>query len=212
MRRIRFFSAIFGLIGIAAASLAVYLALTNISSSPVLLEEPVTAWKQVQTMFDALCDGDYETVSNSLYGRPRLGMDREAADPVGRMFWNAVAESFTWETRGDIRATDSGVSMDVAVSAVDVDSLTRNLKTRAQTLLEERVRSAEETSEIYDENNEYRTEFVMDVLHDAARDALEQDAQIIRWELTLNLVYEKGQWWIMPEQDLLEALSGGILG
>ena len=40
---------------------------------------------------------------------------------------------------------------------------------------------------------------------------LEQDAKQTSWELTLNLVYENGQWWIMPEQDLLRAISGGIL-
>lgn len=212
MRRLRFFSAIFGLIGIAAASLGVYLALINIYSAPQLLEEPVTARQQVETMFNALCEGDYETVSGCLYGQPKLGMDRDAADPVGQMFWSAVRENYSWETLGDFHATDSGVSLAVAVSALDIDSMTANLRTRAQTLLEERVQAAQDTSEIYDENNEYRTEFVMAVLHDAARDALEEDAQAIRWELTLNLVYENGQWWIMPEQDLLEAVSGGILG
>lgn len=212
MRRIRFFSAIFGLIGIAAASLGVYLALTNIYSAPELLEEPATARQQVQTLFDALCQGDYDTVSSCLYGQPKLGMDREAADPVGQLFWNAMRESYSWETRGEFHATDSGVSLDVSVSALDFDSMTRNLRTRAQALLEERVLSAEDTSEIYDENNEYREEFVMAVLHDAAGDALKEDAEMIRWELTLNLIYENGQWWIMPEQDLLEALSGGILG
>ena len=212
MRSIRFFSAIFALLGIAAASLGVYLALTHIYSAPELLEEPATARQQVQTMFDALCEGDYDTVSACLYGQPRFGMDREAADPVGRLFWNAVTESFSWESRGDFHATDSGVSLAVAVCAVDIDSLTRNLRDRAQTLLEERVQAAENTGEIYDENNEYRTEFVMAVLHDAAADALEEDAEMIRWELTLNLIYENGQWWIMPEPELLEALSGGILG
>ena len=51
----------------------------------------------------------------------------------------------------------------------------------------------------------------MDVLHDAAEDALDQDAKSVSWELTLNLIYENGQWWIMPEKLLLEAVSGGIL-
>jgi hypothetical protein len=51
----------------------------------------------------------------------------------------------------------------------------------------------------------------MDSLYRAAQEALEQDARQISWELTLNLVYESGQWWIMPEQGLLRAISGGVL-
>ena len=82
---------------------------------------------------------------------------------------------------------------------------------RAQALLEQRIAQAEDTDEIYDANNEYREDFVMDALYDAAREALAQDAVYISWDLTLNLIYENGQWWIMPEQALLKALSGGIL-
>lgn len=212
MRKVRFFSAVYALLGIAAAAVGVFLALSNMFAGPVLMEEPEAARKQVQSMLDAMCDQDYETVSACLYGQPDLGLDREAADPVGQMFWEAVSGSFTWESRGNFYATDSGVALDVTISAIDLNSLTENLRQRAQGLLEERVRAAEDASEIYDENNEYKTEFVMAVLQDAAEDALEQDARTISWDLTLNLVYENDRWWIMPEQPVLEALSGGILG
>ena len=30
-------------------------------------------------------------------------------------------------------------------------------------------------------------------------------------EQTQNLIYKDGQWWIMPEQTLLQAISGGVL-
>lgn len=212
MRRVRFFSGIYALLGILAAAAGIYLALSNMFAGPVLVEEPQAARERVQTMLDAVCSRDYETVSDSLYGRPNLGLDREAADSVGRMFWDAVSGSFSWESRGEFYATDSGVALDVTISAIELDSLTENLRARAQSLLEQRVADAEDTSEIYDENNEYRTEFVMAVLEDAARDALEQDATTASWDLTLNLLYENGRWWIMPEQELLEAISGGILG
>ena len=75
----------------------------------------------------------------------------------------------------------------------------------------QRVAEAEDPGEVYDENNDYREDLVMEVLQTAAREALQSDAREISWEITLNLVYENGQWWIMPEQTLLEAISGGIL-
>lgn len=210
-RKIGFFSGIFGILGVGFAALGVFLALTNMHASPVLVEQPEAARTQVNTMLDALCAGDYDTVSACLYGNPSLGINREPEDEVGRIFWEALEESFAYEIPGDFHATDSGVALDVKISAMDINSVTQNLRQRAQTLLEERIAQAEDPSEIYDENNEYREEFVMDALHDAARDALKEDARDITWELTLNLIYENGQWWIMPEKLLLEAVSGGIL-
>lgn len=210
-RKIGFFSGVFGLLGAFLAAVCVSLALMNINASPVLIEQPKAAQEQVDTMMNALCAGEYDTVSACLYGQPDLGLDREAEDPVGRLFWNALAESFTYELGDEFHATDSGVALDVKISALDLSSVTANLRARAQLEMEQRIAEAENTDEIYDENHEYREEFVLAALYSAAEDALEQDARQVSWELTLNLVYENGQWWIMPEQDLLRAISGGIL-
>lgn len=210
-RKIGFFSGIFGLLGLAIAIGGVWIAMSNRDAGPVLKQQPEAARNQVITMLDALCAGEYDTVSDCLYGNPGLGMDREAQDEVGRLFWDALADSFSYEVRSDFHATDSGVAMDITISAMDIDSVTANLRQRAQTLLEERIAEAEDTDQIYDENNEFREDFVMGALYDAARDALEEDAQTVSWEITLNLIYEDGQWWIMPESALLQAISGGIL-
>ena len=210
-RKFGFFSGIFGLLGLTITVGCLWLAMSNRDAGPVLKEQPQAARNQVVTMLDALCAGEYETVSACLYGNPGLGMDREAQDEVGRLFWDALADSFQYEIRGDFHATDSGVAMDIMISAMDIDSVTVNLRQRAQTLLEERIAEAEDTSEIYDESNEFREDFVMGALLDAAQDALAEDAETVSWEITLNLVYEDGQWWIMPEPELLQAISGGIL-
>lgn len=210
-RKIGFFSAIFGLLGICLAVAGVVLALNNQDAGPVLVEQPAAAMDRVEEMMDALCAGDYAAVSSCLYGNPDLGLDREAEGEVAQLFWDALAQSFTCEIRSDFHATNSGVALDVMISAMDIDSVTVNLRERAQTRMEQRLEETEDLSLVYDENHEYREEFVMDALLDAARDALEQDARTISWELTLNLIYENGQWWIMPENALLEAISGGIL-
>ena len=210
-RKIGFLSGLFGLLGVVLAAACVVLALWNMNASPVLLEQPKAALDQVHTMMNALCAGEYDTVSSCLYGQPDLGLDREAEDPVGRLFWNALAESFDCELGEELHATDSGVALDVKITALDLNSVTENLRQRAQEKMEQRIAQAEDTDEIYDENNDYREEFVLEALYSAAQDALAQDAREVSWELTLNLVYENHQWWIMPEQDLLRAISGGIL-
>lgn len=210
-RQIGFFSVAYGLLAAILVLGCIGLALWNANASPVLVQQPQSAMTQVQTMLDALCAGEYETVSACLYGQPNLGLDRKTEDPVGKLFWDALEESFAYEMGDAFHATDSGVALDVSLSALDINSVTLNLRERAQGLMEDRIAQAEETDDIYDENNEYREEFVMDSLYRAAQDALDEDSQLVTWNLTLNLVYENGQWWIMPEQDLLRAISGGIL-
>ena len=210
-RKTGFFSGVYGALGAFLAAVCVLLALMNKNASPVLLKQPQAAMDQVSTMMDALCAGDYDAVSRCLYGRPDLGIDREAEDPVGALFWDALEESFSYEILGQFHATDSGVALNATITALDLDSVTVNLRDRARRIMEQRIEEAEDPDELYDENNEYREDFVMDALYEAAREALEQDARQITWELTLNLIYENGQWWIMPEQRLLGAISGGIL-
>lgn len=210
-RKIGFFSALFGLLGICLAAACVVLALSNRNASPVLVRQPEAAMDRVEDMMEALCAGDYAAVSGCLYGNPNLGLDREAEGEVAQLFWNAMAQSFTCEIRSDFHATNSGVALDVTIGAMDIDSVTGNLRERAQARMEQRLEQTDDLSQVYDENHEYREEFVMDALLEAAQEALEQDAETISWDLTLNLIYENGQWWIMPENALLEAISGGIL-
>lgn len=211
MRKIRIFSALFGLLGCAVAALGIWLALSNIHSGPVMLRLPEEVQRRVNTVLNALVEGDYETVSAGLSGKPDLGLHRQPADPVGQIIWEALADSFSWEIAGDFYATETGVAVDVVISFLDVDSVTRNLQQRAQNLLQQRVAQATDTDEIYNEHNEYRDDVILEVLQEAARDALKEDAQWTTRNVTLNLIRENGSWQIVPDEALLAALSGGIL-
>ena len=71
--------------------------------------------------------------------------------------------------------------------------------------------AAEDTSEIYDENNEYRTDLVNEVLRQAVTDALEEDRQYLTTEITIYLKYQNDQWWVQADQALMDALFGDVL-
>ena len=210
-RMIGLFSALFGILSLTAAGLGIIIALSFKDAKPILIGQPDAARQQVVTMLDALCEGDYDTVGSSLYGSPSLGLDRTPEDEVSAMVWEALANSFTYELKGDFYSTDSGVAQDVVITCLDLKSVVESLRERSMTMLAERVREAEDRDEVYDQFGNYREEFVMDVVMDAVRDVLENHAQTVSWEISLNLVYENGQWWIMPDQPVLKAISGGIL-
>ena len=204
-------SLIFVVIGICAAVAAVNLGLSNKNADPVLLTPPAEAKQQVVGMMDAVCAGDFAGASTYMLGQPDLGVDREATDPVGALIWDAFCDSMSYELVGDCYGTEAGLAQDVTISWLDITSVTAVLKERSLALLEQRVDEAEELDDVYDENFQYREDFVMDVLYDAAAAALKEDAATMTTNVTVNVVYQNGGWWIVADRNLLDAISGGIL-
>ena len=160
---------------------------------------------------DAIVDCDYQKASSLLYGNPQLGLDREPADEVGVMLWKAFTESQSYELKGGCVADNSGLTQQVVMTYLDISSVTANLADRSQTILTQRIENAENLDEIYDTNNEYREDVVMDALKEAVTMALKEDAKLTSVELTLNLIYRDNQWWIVSSNQLMSAISGGIV-
>lgn len=211
MKISKLFAALLGFVGVAAAAATVALSFMNMNANPVLVEQPAAAVEQMTELMEAVCDNDFDTVSQNLYGNPSFGVDREPADEVGALIWNAFTESMSYEFNGELYATDSGVAQNITITALDIESVTGVLKARSTALLEKRVAETEDPNEVYDENVEYREEFVMKVLYDAAAQALKEDARTVTRNVTVNMIYENGQWWILADNELLSAISGGIL-
>lgn len=211
MKISKLFAGLFGLLGAAIAVSTVLLCLHSLHREPILLKEPATASARVEAMFQAVCDDDYAAVSSLIYGTPELGSSREEEDPVGDLIWDSFVDSIGYELTGDCYATGSGVAQDVRMSYLDITSITGSLQERSRALLLQRVSEAEDMEDIYDENNEYRQDFVDAIVMDAAKAALSQDARYIETGLTVELVYSHGQWWILADDPLMQAISGGMV-
>lgn len=212
MKISKYFALIFGLLGILAASITVGVSFACLEAEPVLLTAPESAHTQVTKMMDAFCTGDYTTAQSAMYGKIELGVDREAQDEIGRMIWDAFEESMSYELVGECYATDSGLTQNIRVTAMDISSVTGYMEQNVKLVIEERVLAAEDLDTVYDENDEYRDDFVMPILNEVARDAVENHAQNVQTDITLNLVWSDGQWWVVSNDALLKVVSGGIVG
>lgn len=211
MKLKKLFSALFALVGACVAAATIYVSMNAMNSLPVLLTPPDVARSKVIMLMNAICDGNYEEASQSIYGTPDLGVDREASDAVGVLIWEAFESSVSYELLGECYTTEQGLAQKVSITSLDVTSITEHLRERSQALLEQRVEEATDVSEIYDENNDYREDFVMAVLYDAAADVLEAYGQKQTFEVIVNLSYQDGNWWVVADEALLDAISGGIL-
>lgn len=202
---------IFLAVGLTAAVLAVYFSATQTKEKPVLMSSSDAAQKQVISMMDALCAGQFDVASTYMTGDPSLGVDRAASDVAASMIWDSFVESTSYTLSGDCYVTDDGLAQNVTFTCLDMESVNKNLRERAQNLLKQRVEEAEDTATIYDENNEYREDVVTAVLIDAVEDALREDATMITTTVTVQLKYEDGTWWIEPDQELLDVFFGDVL-
>ena len=199
------------LVGVGAGALAVHIGMHYPGQKPILLAQPEAAIQQVTAMMEAVCDGDYDKASTYLLGTPSLGVAEPPDNPLGTLLWQAFLDSTEFSLVGECYTTDVGVAQNVSFTYLDADSVTASLRTRSQELLNQRVAEAEDVSEIYDENNEYLEEVVMEVLEEAVQKALREDAKTITVTLAVNLNYQEDNWWVVVDNALLDAFSGGFL-
>ena len=198
---------------LAALFVAVFgvcFALANRHAAPLLVKEDPRARNVVQGLLDSVSRGDYTKAGAYLLGAPDLGVDRPAESALGVFLWDAYQESLTFTPVGECYVTSSGIAFDYTVRRLDLDSVTANLNTRSQKLLSEAVKGATDMDEVYDENNEYREAFVMEVLLEAAKQALKEDAAYVEQTFTVNMVYREGKWYAVPDSGLMDAISGSL--
>lgn len=211
MKATKFFSGMFCLLGICVAVSALWLSVYARTAAPAIVETPDAAIERVETMMEAFCSGDYAGASSCLYGNPDLGMDREAADSIGVEIWNAFAGSMTYELAGECYATNAGLTQKILVTTLDMGAITDYLEAHAREDIETQAKEAVDYDSVFDENEEYREEFIRQVLEETVAAALAETKTTVTTEVTLNLVWEKDQWWIVTNDALLGAISGGIV-
>lgn len=204
-------SVICAMAALAAAGMAIFLCLTVGDAAPVLLTPADDGQQQVRAVMDAMAEGNFQEASEMLSSEGELGLDRAPADPLGALLWDAYKNSFSYELLGDCYATARGLAQNVRLTVLDLPGVTAHLREYSQELLTRRVAEAEDISEIYDENNQYRESFVMEVLYDAAALALEENGCDKSVEITVNLAWHDGCWRVQADEALLDVLSGGVL-
>lgn len=207
MKKTGIIAYLFAAIAVALIAAAVGLTVCCREMLPVLVSVPEEASRKADALMAAVCDSDFEAAQTMLYGKPDLNMDRKPEHPVGEMIWDAYISSLDYQLMGDVYATQTGLAQDVKLISLERDYLTKNLGVRAKELLNEKVNAALDVSELYNAENEYREDLVMEVLQKAAQQALEEDIRYTYEIIQLSLVYHDGQWWVEPEEGCGTALD-----
>lgn len=210
MKLAKFFSFIFAVLGTVLLIASVGLCLLSLNAPVHMAEVPAGAAACSEALREAVNDGDFGGIGAVIYGQPDLGVERLPETAEGELIWDAFQFSLSMEFRGECYATDTGLARDAVITALDIPSVTEKLGQRAHALLTTRVENAEDMAELYDNTNNFREELVAEVMELALEQGLRQDSHTVTREVTLTLVNRDGKWWILPDQALLTALSGGL--
>ncbi len=215
MKPANIFSGFFAVLGLVLMVGTILLCLLSLNAEPRLVETPEEAQTLSEELMEALCAGDYEAASAMIYGQPELGGTQESDDPVSIALWSAFQDSLSYEFNGPCYATDEGIARDVTVTALNISSVTDTLAQRTETLVAEQMQKEadampkdENRPTAYQKEPEPDVEDVEQALAQAVEQALAEDAVMNTWNATLNLICQDGQWWAVPDQALLQAISG----
>ena len=208
MKIARFFSVIFGIFGILLLVGSICLCLFSLKAPVRVLELPQEAVNTSEAFAQALNDGDLTAAAQYIYGQPDLGATGTPEDPETAAVWDAFLNSISFEYTGKLMAVDAGLARTASVTTLDIAGVTEKLPERTQALVNQKIVSAESLTEVYDETGSFREELVTEILRQALQQSLDQDARTVSREVTVKLINRDGKWWVVPDQALLQALSG----
>ena len=212
MRKIQTLSLFFAVIGLCVLAVTAVFCLTFLNSPPIMVNVPDAALECSETLMEAIRTGDYDTASACLSGQPDLGLDREPEDETGKLLWKTFTESFQYEFTGECYATSTGVAHTVMITTLDLSKISSKLSQRLDDLLNVKMTTSTNMSEVYDEKGNFRQELIQQLLLQALSEILEEDAATVTRGVSLNLVYEYGKWQVALDPALLQAISGGVAG
>lgn len=210
MRIFRGVPLLFGIMGLLLAALAIASCIFGRIAEPKMLFASDGAARCAEALMDRLCRGDYAGASACCLGNPAL--DPAPRTETEKQLWQAFTGSMEYTLVGDCYATPVGAAQDVTLRSLQIPGVTRNLRQRAEKLLERRVAEAKTMAEVYEDDLSYREDFLQAVLSDAVEEAIEEDGCSLEQTLTLQLTCDRGRWQVMPDAAWMNAVCGGIPG
>ena len=210
MRLFRGLPLAFGIGGLLLGASVLACCVFGRTMEPKMLFPSDGAARCAEALMDRLCRGDYAGASACCLGNPAL--DPTPRTETEKQLWQAFSDSLEYTLVGSSYATAQGVAQDVTFRSLLLPGVTRNLRQRAEALLERRVAEAKTMAEVYEEDLSYREDFLQAVLSDAVAEAIEEDGCSLEQTLTLQLTCDRGRWQVMPDAAWMNAVCGGIPG
>ena len=165
----------------------------------------------VTRFFDAISAENYEEAYACLEGVETLGLEYRPERESEKQLFGAMRRSFSAELYGDCTMNGERAYQQVSCRYLDVDKLNTEARSEALMIISRYV-SSHPVGELYNENGNYRPELMWEAWDQAMLELLHQQLDDYRSSagVQLELRWHDGAWHIVPNEKLLQLLTGGI--
>ena len=202
-------SAVFAVVGTVLLTGSIIASFAALSIPAKAVKPTQEANRLAQKVLGALDDGDFSAVEGCLYGKPTLGLDREPATTEGKLFWDAYRDSVAVTTDETCYGEGTNIYQTAQVTHMDIAQTLSGLDRRAGELLKETLDAQEDPAALLGEDGQIPEKLRQELRTQALRDAL-AEPKTVTAQITFQLIEQDGQWWALPDQAMLDILSGGL--
>ena len=201
-RKMEFF---WGMLAALCAGMALFFCIMASSAGTVVFlpdEDPETvAIRFVQSYMDT---------ENTQAETQQMIVIPEGKDENEKLVYDALRSSFSVSAAGEMQVEGRHAQQTLSVTYLDLKQLTPQVKLRAEANIAEYV-AEHSNAEIYDEDDNYQSEFMEEAYSKAVRSTLSEVTKYYTTvEVPLQLSYENGHWQTKPDEQMNIAFSGGV--
>ena len=210
MKRFKKPAILWALAGVVLSLLTLAVTVIGINSSPVVLVKSAVVTEAAGQTLDCVRSGDYDALGQMLHGAPNLGDAPEKNNNAESMLYYAFLDSLRYQVSQEFIATDSGISVDVRIQCMDISAVSESLQAIVPDLMNQIANEKGDEKLVYDEQNNYRDDFIAEVLRTATTQVLNESVPTMERDLTLEPIQSKNGWQVVPTESFLQLLSGYV--
>lgn len=193
--------------GVFAFGILFYFALSKTSGTLVFMpsKQPDEVSKAFMT---AVCAGENELAESLLANPVQLSVPLNQPDETALLLEKSLKDSYSFEAAGTPTLNGTVAKQNYKFTSLNLNALVQDILEEVDKELEYRVENSKK-SEIYDKDNNYRTDVLEEIYKDAVTKVLNNAPSYYNVTLIgLDLNYQGGEWKILPNDGLLLALNG----
>lgn len=165
----------------------------------------------VVDFFNSVKTGDYPTAYGCVSDYTGLGLENSPEDEIGQAVYEALKESYDYTVMGGATVNKLSAFVPVRVKYLDIGEMGKAVPELVNKNIEKIVEESPR-NQVYDSNDKYLPEVTDKAYAQAMKKLLDRPETYYTTEqINVELEYENGQWYIVTNSQLLNAISGGTM-
>ena len=198
MKVAKFFALLFALCGIVLMLGTTVLAFACMERPVHVLENPDNALRCSEELQQHLNNGDLAAAAGLMYGQPIFTAETAPRDAYTAMLWEAFCDSISFTYTSNLYLLDAELARDGVVTVMDVAAVMDEVQAKARALLAQQTTADGAADKTVTEQ----------VIRQVLQQVLEEDPACISRNVTIRLIRRNEAWWILPDQDFLNTITG----